>query len=142
MHKRSKMDKIRIAKVPHYTIHASKDIVKKDGSQNTLFGLLFEGTENCCQIKAKPVAVQPEETPNQTADMFENDPDLKEQEMQAQLKKEEEEREAQKAAKKAEQARIEKEKKEKERRKKTGPSWIQRKIDSLTKEFFDDDAMK
>lgn len=142
MHKRSKMDKIRIAKVPHYTIHASKDIVKKDGSQNTLFGLLFEGTENCCQIKAKPVAVQPEETPNQTADMFENDPNLKEQEMQAQLKKEEEEREAQKAAKKAEQARIEKEKKEKERRKKTGPSWIQRKIDSLTKEFFDDDAMK
>ena len=36
-----------------------------------------------------------------------------------------------------------KEKEEKERRKReAGPSWIQRKIDSLTKEIFSDDDMK
>jgi len=35
------------------------------------------------------------------------------------------------------------EKEEKERRKReAGPSWIQRKIDSLTKEIFSDDDMK
>ena len=43
---------------------------------------------------------------------------------------------AKKAAKEAEKLRKQKEKEEKERRKReAGPSWIQRKIDSLTKEI-------
>ena len=55
----------------------------------------------------------------------------------------EEEREAKLAAKEAEKLRKQKEKEEKERRKReAGPSWIQRKIDSLTKEIFSDDDMK
>ena len=50
---------------------------------------------------------------------------------------------AKKAAKEAENLRKQKEKEEKERRKReAGPSWIQRKIDSLTKEIFSDDDMK
>ena len=50
---------------------------------------------------------------------------------------------AKKAAKEAEKLRKQKEKEEKERRKReAGPSWIQRKIDSLTKEIFSDDDMK
>ena len=48
-----------------------------------------------------------------------------------------------KLLKEAEKLRKQKEKEEKERRKReAGPSWIQRKIDSLTKEIFSDDDMK
>ena len=72
-----------------------------------------------------------------------DDQELKEQARIARLKKEEEEREAKIAAKEAEKLRKQKEKEEKERRKReAGPSWIQRKIDSLTKEIFSDDDMK
>ena len=80
---------------------------------------------------------------HKTVDMFEDDQELKEQARIARLKKEEEEREAKLAAKEAEKLRKQKEKEEKERRKReAGPSWIQRKIDSLTKEIFSDDDMK
>ena len=43
LRKRSKIEKIRMAKLPRNTVHAPNNILKKDGSQNTLFGLLFEG---------------------------------------------------------------------------------------------------
>ena len=59
------------------------------------------------------------------------------------IEEDEEEKEARAAAKEAERLRKQKEKEEKERRKReAGPSWIQRKIDSLTKEIFSDDDMK
>ena len=86
---------------------------------------------------------KPETETHRTVDMFEDDPELKEQARLARLKKEEEERAAKLAAKEAERIRKQREKEEKERRKReAGPSWIQRKIDSLTKEIFSDDDMK
>ena len=149
LHKRSKIEKIRMAKLPRNTVHASNNILKKDGSQNTLFGLLFEGNQNCCLTETAPQAApapsvsKPEPEVHKTVDMFEDDQELKEQARIARLKKEEEEREAKLAAKEAEKLRKQKEKEEKERRKReAGPSWIQRKIDSLTKEIFSDDDMK
>ena len=138
LRKRSKIEKIRMAKLPRNTVHASNNILKKDGSQNTLFGLLFEGNQNCCLTETAPQAApapsvsKPEPEVHKTVDMFEDDQELKEQARIARLKKEEEEREGK-----------QKEKEEKERRKReAGPSWIQRKIDSLTKEIFSDDDMK
>ena len=149
LRKRSKIEKIRMAKLPRNTVHASNNILKKDGSQNTLFGLLFEGNQNCCLTETAPQAApapsvsKPEPEVHKTVDMFEDDQELKEQGRIARLKKEEEEREAKLAAKEAEKLRKQKEKEEKERRKReAGPSWIQRKIDSLTKEIFSDDDMK
>ena len=149
LRKRSKVEKIRMAKLPRNTVHAPSNILKKDGSQNTLFGLLFEGNQNCCltetapQPASIPVTPKPETEIHRTVDMFEDDQELKEQARLARLKKEEEEREAKIAAKEAERLRKQKEKEEKERRKReAGPSWIQRKIDSLTKEIFSDDDMK
>lgn len=146
LRKRSKIEKIRMAKLTRNTVHASNNILKKDGSQNTLFGLLFEGNQNCCLMETAPVAPpvsKPEPEIHKTADMFEDDQELKEQARIARLKKEEEEREAKLAAKETEKLRKRKEKEEKERRKReAGPSWIQRKIDSLTKEIFSDDDMK
>ena len=149
LRKRSKIEKIRMAKLPRNTVHASNNILKKDGSQNTLFGLLFEGNQNCCLTETAPQAApapsvsKPEPEVHKTVDMFEDDQELKEQARIARLKKEEEEREAKLDAKEAEKLRKQKEKEEKERRKReAGPSWIQRKIDSLTKEIFSDDDMK
>ena len=149
LRKRSKIEKIRMAKLPRNTVHASNNILKKDGSQNTLFGLLFEGNQNCCLTETAPQAApapsvsKPEPEVHKTVDMFEDDQEMKEQARIARLKKEEEEREAKLAAKEAEKLRKQKEKEEKERRKReAGPSWIQRKIDSLTKEIFSDDDMK
>ena len=149
LRKRSKIEKIRMGKLPRNTVHAPNNILKKDGSQNTLFGLLFEGNQNCCLTETAPQAApapsvsKPEPEVHKTVDMFEDDQELKEQARIARLKKEEEEREAKLAAKEAEKLRKQKEKEEKERRKReAGPSWIQRKIDSLTKEIFSDDDMK
>ncbi len=54
LRKRSKIEKIRMAKLPRNTVHAPSNVLKKDGSQNTLFGLLFErkpellSDGNCC----------------------------------------------------------------------------------------------
>ena len=147
LRKRSKIDKIRIAKTPRNTVHAASNIFYKDGSQNTLFGLLFEGNQNCCLIEtvAQPVATpRPEPEAPHTADIFEADEELQEQARIARLKKEQEERKAaSEAEKEKERLRKQKEKEEKERKKReAGPSWIQRKIDSLTKEIFSDDDMK
>lgn len=165
LRKRSKVEKIRMAKLPRNTVHASNDTLKKDGSQNTLLGLLFEGNQNCCLTETappKPVIPKPipkeviEETPihdssnSRPFDIFENDEELQEQSRQARIKREEEERiareakqAAKEASKEAERLRKIKEKEEKEKRKReAGPSWIQRKIDSLTKEIFSDEDMK
>lgn len=149
LRKRSKIEKIRIAKVPRNAVHAPSGILKKDGSQNTLFGLLFEGNQNCCLMETAPqipVTPKPEPAAPQTGDIFEGDKELKEQIRLAKIRREEEERkdkEARAAAKEAERLRKQKEKEEKERRKReAGPSWIQRKIDSLTKEIFSDDDMR
>ncbi|KAA5207061.1 cell division protein FtsA, partial [Bacteroides finegoldii] len=90
---------------------------------------------------------KPEAEVLKTADMFENDQDLKEQARIARLKKEEEEREAKLAAKEAEKLRKQKEKEEKERRKKEAkPGWFTTKmkktIEEMTNIFNEDDEMK
>ena len=151
LRRRSKIEKIRLAKLPRNTVHASNNMLKKDSSLNTVFGLLFEGNQNCCLTETThkaPVTVPKAEPEiHQTVDMFEDDKELQEQARLAKIKKDEEEREARQvardAAKEKERLRKLKEKEEKEKRKReAGPSWIQRKIDSLTKEIFSDDDMK
>ncbi len=121
LRKRSKIEKIRMAKLPRNIVHAPSNVLKKDGPQNTLFGLLFEGNQNCCLTETaapqSPVTPKPEPEVHKTVDMFEDDQELKEQARIARLKKEEEEREAKIAAKEAEKLRKQKEKEEKERRK-------------------------
>ena len=153
LRKRSKIDKIRVAKLPRNTVHAYGEILKKDGSQNTLFGLLFEGNQNCCLMETvQPEAVSANTHPGlktdgqagrqQTGDMFEDDLELQEQARQAKLKREQEEKAAKAAAKEEERKRKERERKEEEARKKAaGPSWIQRKIEAIAKDFFEGDKM-
>lgn len=145
LRRRAKVEKTRIAKSPRNTVHAPSELLKKDGSQNTIFGLLFEGNQNCCLTEVAP-RMAPKIDPevfNKPADMFENDEELRRQSEIARKQKEEEDKVARAAARAAkEEARIAKEEAKKEAKKNAGPSWLQRKIDSLTKEIFSDDDMK
>lgn len=88
LRKRTKIDKVRIARNIRNTIYADGDLIKKDGTQNTLFGLLFEGKENCCLVETRPVTPPPAAT--EPVNMFEEDEALKEQEAAAREAKREE----------------------------------------------------
>ncbi len=137
LRKRSKIDKIKTAKFIRNAVHATGDLLKKDGTQNTLFALLFAGEENCCLQESKtiqkPVAA-PFTNTTVARDFFEADEDLKRQEEEAKAakkKREEEER----------QRKIE-EKRLKDEAKKNKPSWISRTFDKLSNEIFSDEDMK
>lgn len=156
LRKKIKIEKIRVAKSTRNTIHGLGSIVKKDGSHNTLLGLLFEGTDNCCLVETAPLVKQQEIKPgisfsdatpkNKPDDIFKDDEELRKQEEAAKKKREEDEiaaKAAKIAAKAAkEEERLRKEEEKKRKKMEAGPSWIQRKIDSLTKEIFSDEDMK
>ena len=150
LRKRSKIEKIRMAKLPRNTVHAPNNILKKDGSQNTLFGLLFEGNQNCCLTETAPEAIPAPTTtkrePEIHQDIFANDQELKEQARIARIKKEEEEREARLAAKEAERIRKQKEKDDRRRKKEAEPSWfkikVKKTIEEMTNIFNEDENDK
>ena len=131
-----------MAKLPRNTVHAPNNILKKDGSQNTLFGLLFEGNQNCCLTETAPQAAapvppvsKPEPEVHKTADMFEDDQELKEQARLARLKKEEEERGSQASCQRSGKTSQAKGKgEEKERRKKRSRSELDSAQDRLVDE--------
>ena len=143
LRKRSKIEKIRTARSIRNTIQTDSDLIKKDGTQNTLFGLLFEGKENCCLIETRPVThSQPVIT--EPVNMFEEDEALKEQEAaarEAKKKKDEED----KRRRDEDRRRKEEEKRKKEearKKKKEGPSWFEKTFNKISNEIFSDDDMK
>ncbi|MBD9111081.1 cell division protein FtsA [Bacteroides nordii] len=143
LRKRSKIEKIRTAGSIRNTIQTDSDLIKKDGTQNTLFGLLFEGKENCCLIETRPVThSQPVIT--EPVNMFEEDEALKEQEAaarEAKKKKDEED----KRRRDEDRRRKEEEKRKKEearKKKKEGPSWFEKTFNKISNEIFSDDDMK
>ena len=143
LRKRSKIEKIRTARSIRNTIQTDSDLIKKDGTQNTLFGLLFEGKENCCLVEARPV------TPSQPVitepvNMFEEDEALKEQEAAAREAKKEKDEED-KRRRDEDRRRKEEEKRKKEearKKKKEGPSWFEKTFNKISNEIFSDDDMK
>lgn len=89
--------KVRVARtIREEIVTDNEDLLPKNATLNTLFGLLASGTENCCVIKAqeKPVA-----------GLFEDDEDLRRQEEEFKEKrkreKEKEEKEAKNETKKS-----------------------------------------
>jgi len=75
--KRSKVDKVKTTRFVHNTIHGFSDVLKKDGMQNTLLGLLAAGNENCCLQEVKPAPAASTVTPPKPVDMFGDDEALK-----------------------------------------------------------------
>lgn len=146
--KKCKIDKIRVARSIRNTIHIADSMLKKDGTQNTLFGMLFEGKENCCLTESTPTPKppikpdpKPEPEPITGGDIFGNDEELKKQEEAAKAAKRQRE-EDEKRRKEEEKKRKEEEKKKRgeERRNRTG--WFKSTFDSLSEKIFSDEDMK
>ena len=142
LRKRTKIDKVRIARNIRNTIYADGDLIKKDGTQNTLFGLLFEGKENCCLVETRPVT--PPSAATEPVNMFEEDEALKEQEAAAReaKKRREEEDKRRKEEEKRPKEEEKKKKEEARRKKKEGPSWFEKTFNKISNEIFSDDDMK
>lgn len=143
LRKRSKIEKLRFAKFPRNAVHAdAPDILKKDGTQNTLFGLLFAGNENCCMQETpapKPLN-QPQTEPE---NIFKEDEALKEQEAAARAAKKKKDDDEKRRKEEEKQRKLEEKKRadeEKRRKKKESPGLLDR-FNKLTKTFFDDDEM-
>lgn len=129
-----KVSKIRIASSVQETIRGYNEQIKKNGTQNTLLALLIAGKDNCC-LQEEPHPVQ--SGPVKPTDMFKDDETLKAQEEENRRKREEEE----KKKKEEEKRKKEEEKRRKEQERKNKSNWFKSKIDTLTKELFDDDKM-
>jgi cell division protein FtsA len=56
----TKLNKVRIARFVPFEVHGMENEWKKDGTQNTLLGLLAAGRENCCAQKEEPKQEEPE----------------------------------------------------------------------------------
>ncbi len=153
--KKTKIDKIRVAKAPHFTLTGRG--YKEDASLNTALGLLAQGTENCClqeqYIQPAPTP-QPEvvvEAPDPSKGFFNEDEELKSQEeifrIQKRQRDEEEKRQRkeEKERKIAEQKAKEAEEKERKRAEKEArkgeESSIKKFFDKVSKGLFDDQPM-
>ena len=150
---RTKINNVKIAKFVRCGIRAERpELLKKDGTQNTIIGLLSAGKENCCLVPiAKPVEYSaqteipdqtlfpPEEQENEDEDDFlktEEERRIKEEERK---KREEEEKER----KRLEKERKKKEREEKDRRKREkGPSKFKTMFEKFTTDIFSDEEEK
>ncbi|MDR0659118.1 MAG: cell division protein FtsA [Mediterranea sp.] len=122
--RKSETEKVRIASAPHYDVRSQEYTDLKDGTQNTLFGLLACGTENCCLPKAGE--------PNEPSDdLFGNDPELRTQEEAAREEK-----------KKKEEEEKRRREEEKRRNKKDFFKQVKTTIGKLSDGLFADEEMK
>lgn len=145
LRKKTKIEKIRIAKSIRTTISADQeDMIIRDGTQNTLFGLLIAGKENCClQETPTPRPIPQPVSPIQAepADMFDSDEILKAQEevaREAKKQKEEEEKRRKEMEKRQKQEEKRLLEEAKRTRKKESPGLLDR-FNKLTKTFFDEE---
>ena len=140
--KRSKVDKVKTTRFVHNTIHGFSDVLKKDGMQNTLLGLLAAGNENCCLQEVKPAPAASTVTPPKPVDMFGDDEALKEQEAAARAAKAQREKEEKARRERERKEKERKEKEEKKKKKKEGPSWFEKTFNKISNEIFSDDDLK
>ena len=140
--KRSKVDKVKTTRFVHNTIHGFSDVLKKDGMQNTLLGLLAAGNENCCLQEVKPAPAASTVTPPKPVDMFGDDEALKEQEAAARAAKAQREKEEKERRERERKEKERKEKEEKKKKKKEGPSWFEKTFNKISNEIFSDDDLK
>ena len=128
LRRKSKIEKIRVAHAPYYNVNSSvyTDAELKDGTQNTLFGLIASGTENCYLPKV-------EEPADPSQGLFANDEELIRQEAAAREEKERKDKE--------EEERKKREKEQKKEEKKNRPNWFKSALDKLSNDIFSDEDM-
>jgi len=140
---RSENMKIRIALSAQQPLTGINASINKEGTTNALLGLILMGNENCC--KPEPVKPKMVEKPVQTADMFANDEDLKEQEEAVRreiARKEAEEKAQQRLKEEAEKkARKDAEKAEKKKEKSNRGNIFSDFFGRISNEIFADEEM-
>lgn len=129
---KTKVNNVKIAKSVRNGIRAEgENALKKDGTQNTLFGLLNAGKENCGMPEIAKTVVKPIKEPTLQT-LFEEEKDFEEERIKAaeeRKRREEEEKERKK-----------KEKEERDAAKKAkGPSWLTKKIEKFTTDIFSEE---
>ncbi|MDL2291716.1 cell division protein FtsA [Bacteroides sp. OttesenSCG-928-F21] len=127
--KNNKAQKIRVAESVRYELSDTESLLRKDGTQNTILGILASGKENCCIERA--IEAPKVEGPSVQTNLFEDDEDLKQQKKEAEAKI--------KAEKEAER----KKEKEKEGKKKTGGVFkgFIKDLTSKANDLFSEDEM-
>ncbi len=138
----SKEEKIKTASYVQLPVYGYNDALPKNGTQNTLIGLLNWGHENCCKPEAPKVVAQPQPVA-EPENIFKDDAAWQQQEeeiqrQKAQREKEDRERKIKEAK---EKERADKEAKKRAKKAESGPSlWekIMKKAENATSEFFGD----
>ena len=134
-HKRCKIDKVKPRGSSTIAFMVFNDVLKKDGMQNTLLGLLAAGNENCCLQEVKPTPAA-NVTPSKSVDMFEDDEALKEQEVAARAAKAQREKEEKERRERERKEKERREKEEKKKKKKEGPNWFEKAFVRISNEIF------
>ena len=152
---RTKINNVKIAKFVRTGIRSNgPDLLIKDGTQNTIIGLLNAGKENCCLLEnAKPVETSIKyDVPEQT--LFpEDDDEQEEYDEKDALRTEEERLKREEEKKRREEAELERKRLEQKRKeekaaakaaakaaKKAEPSKIKTMFERLTKDMFSDEG--
>ena len=121
----TKIEKVRTALNANVELEGYSNLIPKDGSQNTLLGLLVAGKDNCCKIDPRKQQLDFIDLEDQNAEeekkRKEEEEERKRQEEAERLRRLEEERKQQ------EQARLEKRKKDCEALMATAEAHIQKK---------------
>lgn len=129
----SKVEKLKTVKAIQGTVHGCNEMLSKDGTHCTLLGLLAKGRENCC-LQERVTSTATQNIPEHTADFFQDDETLKEQEAAARIAKaqrEKEEKELRERKRKEDEERRRKEKKKK--------GWFTRTFENFTDNFLNDE---
>ncbi len=152
---RTKISNVKIAKFVRTGIRSNgPDLLIKDGTQNTIIGLLNAGKESCCLVEtAKPVETSvKQEIPEQT--LFpEDDDEQDDYDEKDALRAEEDRKRKEEEKRRREEAEIERKRLEQKRKeekaaakaaakaaKKTEPSKIKTMFERLTKDMFSDEG--
>lgn len=152
---RTKINNVKIARFVRTGIRSNgPDLLIKDGTQNTIIGLLNAGKENCCLLeKVKPVETSIKyDVPEQT--LFpEDDDEQEEYDEKEALRTEEERKRKEEEKRRREDAEIERKRQEQKRKeekaaakaaaraaRKEGPSKIKSMFEKLTKDMFSDEG--
>ncbi|WP_321519787.1 cell division protein FtsA [uncultured Bacteroides sp.] len=155
---RTKISNIKIAKFVRNGVRAEgPDLLKRDGTQNTIIGILNAGRENCCLIETpKPVEIPAKTEIPQEQNLFayddteEEDKNRTEEERarreEERLRREDERRkreEEERERKRLDKERKKKEKEEKERiKREKGPGKFKTMFEKFTTDIFSDDEEK
>lgn len=138
--KLSKDKRVKIARFVKSSIYGFDKELKKDGTHNTLLGILMAGTDNCCQKEVKQEAASKAEA-HTIQDIFENDEDMKRQKAEAMAAKAERERqeEIRRQKEREENIKKKKEREKQEANKKDRLGWFGKKFNDFKDNLLSDE---